>query len=256
MTDFKNKKIWIVGASEGIGRSLAKKLAVAGATLILSARSEARLRSLLEELEGEQHLILPLDVTEQKSVESAWKKVESLDFIPDIFIYNSGYYEPMSAMNFDFDIVKRIIDINLYGMFSVLSKIIPAFLQNRKGHIVLVGSVAGYSGLPRSMGYGASKAGVINLAESLYCDLKKHGIGVQVVNPGFVKTRLTEKNTFHMPFIITANEAANYIFTGLTSSSFEIRFPWFFSTLLKILKILPYPLYFFLIRKLEEDPSP
>lgn len=249
MTNFENKKIWIVGASEGIGRSLAKKLAAAGATLILSARSADRLDSLLEELKGE-HLIVPLDVIQQKSVEGAWEKIESLKFIPDIFIYNSGYYEPMSAMNCDFQIVKKMLDINLYGTFIVLSKIIPAFLQNHKGHIVLVGSVAGYSGLPRSMGYGASKAGIINLAESLYCDLKKQGIRVQVVNPGFVKTRLTDKNTFDMPFIITADEAANYIFKGLTSSSFEIRFPWFFSTLLKILKILPYPLYFFLLRKL------
>ncbi len=249
MTDFRNKKIWIVGASEGIGRSLAKKLAAAGATLILSARSMDRLDSLLEELKGE-HLIVSLDVTEGKSVERAWEKIESLKFVPDIFIYNSGYYEPMGAMNCDFEIVKKMLDINLYGTFTVLSKIIPTFLQNRKGHIVLVGSVAGYSGLPRSMGYGASKAGVINLAESLYCDLKKQGIRVQVVNPGFVKTRLTAKNTFDMPFIITADEAANYIFKGLTSSSFEIRFPWFFSTLLKIFKILPYPLYFFLLRKL------
>ncbi len=249
MTDFRNKKIWIVGASEGIGRSLAKKLAAAGANLILSARSADRLDSLLEELKGE-HLIVPLDVTQQKLVEGAWEKIESLKFVPDIFIYNSGYYEPMSAMNCDFEIVKKMLDINLYGTFTVLSKIIPAFLQNRKGHIVLVGSVAGYSGLPRSMGYGASKAGVINLAESLYCDLKKQGIRVQVVNPGFVKTRLTAKNTFDMPFIITADEAANYIYKGLASSSFEIRFPWFFSTLLKILKILPYPLYFFLLRKL------
>ena len=238
-----------MGASEGIGRSLAKKLAAAGATLILSARSMDRLDSLLEELEGE-HLIVSLDVTEGKSVERAWEKIDSLKFVPDIFIYNSGYYEPMSAMNCDFEIVKKMLDINLYGTFTVLSKIIPAFLQNRKGHIVLVGSVAGYSGLPRSMGYGASKAGIINLAESLYCDLKKQGIRVQVVNPGFVKTRLTAKNTFDMPFIITADEAANYIFKGLTSSSFEIRFPWFFSTLLKILKTLPYPLYFFLLRKL------
>lgn len=249
MTDFRTKKVWIVGASEGIGRSLAKKFAAAGATLILSARTMDRLDSLLEELKGE-HLIVPLDVTEGKSVERAWGKIESLKFVPDIFIYNSGYYEPMSAMNCDFEIVKKMLDINLYGTFTVLSKIIPAFLQNRKGHIVLVGSVAGYSGLPRSMGYGASKAGVINLAESLYCDLKKQGIRVQVVNPGFVKTRLTAKNTFDMPFIITADEAANYIFKGLTSSSFEIRFPWFFSTLLKILRILPYPLYFFLLRKL------
>jgi short-subunit dehydrogenase len=249
MRDFRNKKIWIVGASEGIGRSLAKKLAAAGATLILSARTMDRLNSLLEELKGE-HFIVPLDVTEGKSVERAWEKIEELKFVPDIFIYNSGYYEPMSALNCDFEIVKKMLDINLYGTFTVLSKIIPAFLQNRKGHIVLVGSVSGYSGLPRSMGYGASKAGIINLAESLYCDLKKQGIRVQVVNPGFVKTRLTDKNTFDMPFIITADKAANYIFKGLISSSFEIRFPWFFSTLLKILRILPYPLYFFLLRKL------
>lgn len=255
MTDFKNKRVWLVGASEGIGRCLAKKLAKSGASLLLSARNEDRLRSLLQEIDGQQHLILPLDATKKESIEKVWNEIQSLNAVPDIFIYNSGYYEPMSAVNFDFDIIKKMLDINLYGAFMTLAKIIPAFIQNHKGHIILVGSIAGYVGLPRSIGYGASKAGIINLAESLHCDLNNQGIRVQVVNPGFVETRLTDKNTFDMPFIITADKAANYIFKGLSSSSFEIRFPWFFSTLLKILRFFPYRLYFFLLQSLSRNTS-
>ena len=249
MRDFKGKRIWIVGASEGIGRALAIKLAAAEAILVLSARNKERLVNLLKDLEGHHHQVVPLDVTEQKSVDDAWKEMKSHHPALDMLIYNSGSYEPMSAVDFEIESIKKILDVNLYGAFTVLSKVVPSFVHQRKGHVVLVGSLAGYIGLPNSMGYAASKAGVINLAEGLCCDLHAHGIKVQVVNPGFVKTRLTDKNAFSMPFLVSVEDAAKHIFKGMQSSSFEIRFPWFFSTIMKALRLLPYRVYFYLLHK-------
>jgi NADP-dependent 3-hydroxy acid dehydrogenase YdfG len=244
----KGKNIWLVGASEGIGAALAVKLAAAGAHVALSARNEQALQALAGTL-ALPPLVLPLDVTDQTSVDAAWSRLSAEWPNIDMMIYNAGTYEPLDAQHFDLTKIERMVDVNFHGALRVLSPILPNFLTRNAGHIALIGSVAGYRGLPAALGYGASKAAIIHLAENLKADLGATGITVQIINPGFVKTRLTDKNDFAMPFIITANRAAEYIMAGLESDRFEIHFPKRFSRILKFLSLLPSPLYFWLLKK-------
>ena len=240
-----NKRVWLIGASEGIGAELAKQLAAAGATLVLSARNGERLQALCAELPGTGHQALPVDVTELKQLQHAWDSLSATP--PDMMIYNAGTYKPMEAQQLEINAVESMLDVNLRGAFRAVSVVLPTYLQHNRGHIVLVGSVAGYRGLPSAMGYGASKAGIMHLAENLKADLKKTGIQVQLVSPGFVKTRLTDMNDFAMPCIITAERAAQYIVDGLQTNRFEIHFPKRFSYVLKLLSLLPAWLYFKLV---------
>lgn len=240
-----NKRIWLIGASEGIGAALAKQLAGEGATLVLSARNAQRLAALCSELPGNGHQALAVDVTSLEEVQHAWQSLAASP--PDMVIYNAGTYTPMDVQQLQIDAVESMLDVNLRGAFRVVSAVMPTFLHQNRGHLVLVGSVAGYRGLPSAMGYGASKAGIMHLAENLKADLKKTDIRVQLVSPGFVKTRLTDMNDFPMPCIITAERAAHYIVAGLQSNRFEIHFPKRFSYVLKLLSLLPAWLYFRLV---------
>lgn len=241
----KNKHVWLIGASEGIGAALAEKLAAEGAVLTLSARNAERLQELCARLSGSGHRAAVADVTSLESVAQAWHAFGTS--VPDMVIYNAGTYKPMDVQHFELEPVESMLDVNLRGAFRVVSLVIPEFLQRNAGHLVLVGSVAGYRGLPSAMGYGASKAGIMHLAENLKADLKGTKIRVQLVSPGFVKTRLTDMNDFKMPCMITAEKAAQYIVEGLGSSRFEIHFPKRFSFVLKLLSLLPAWLYFRLI---------
>ena len=240
-----NKRIWIIGASEGIGAALASKLASEGASLVLSARNAERLQALCDALPGTGHQAMAMDVTVLEQWQSVWQSLASSP--PDITIYNAGTYTPMDAQHLDVKAVESMIDVNLRGAFRMLSVVLPTYLSRNRGHLVLVGSVAGYRGLPSAMGYGASKAGIMHLAENLRADLKATDIRVQLVSPGFVKTRLTDMNDFAMPCIITPERAATYIADGLRSGRFEIHFPKRFSYLLKLLRLLPAWLYFRLV---------
>lgn len=240
-----NKRIWIIGASEGIGAALASKLASEGASLVLSARNAERLQALCDALPGTGHQAMAMDVTVLEQWQSVWQSLASSP--PDITIYNAGTYTPMDAQHLDVKAVESMIDVNLRGAFRMLSVVLPTYLSRNRGHLVLVGSVAGYRGLPSAMGYGASKAGIMHLAENLRADLKGTDIRVQLVSPGFVKTRLTDMNDFAMPCIITPERAATYIADGLRSGRFEIHFPKRFSYLLKLLRLLPAWLYFRLV---------
>lgn len=247
MTFFHNKNIWLVGASEGIGRELALQLAKAGARMVVSARNEARLHALVAEM-GQGHLAAPCDVTSETSVRTAWAQIGTTIGQIDLLIYNAGTYEPMAADAMQLDAIEQMIDINLRGAYRVLDCTIPAFVEAKTGQIVLVASIAGYAGLPAAMGYSASKAGLISLAETLECDLSRHGIRTQIICPGFVRTRLTEKNDFAMKSVIEVDDAARRMVRGIAGNRFEIRFPWGFSSTLKLLKWMPYWLYFSLMR--------
>ena len=244
----KGKHIWLVGASEGIGAALAAKLSAEGAHLALSARNADALKALASTLPGTP-LLLPLDVTNQASIDAAWSRLNEAWPLLDMVIYNAGTYEPLDAQHFDLAKIERMVDVNFSGALRVLSHVLPNFLARNTGHIALVGSVAGYRGLPAALGYGASKAAIIHLAENLKADLARTDITVQIINPGFVKTRLTDKNDFAMPCIITAEKAADYIIAGLQSRRFEIHFPKRFSLILKLLSLLPASLYFALLKK-------
>ena len=226
-------KIWLVGASEGIGRALAIELAKAN-LMILSGRNQERLEEL------NPYRSVPLDVMDSQI---------TLPEPIDTLIYCAGYYKPMSAEDIDLNAALKMIDVNLSGAIRVLNAVIPHFIQKKQGHIVLIGSIAGYRGLPNSFGYGSSKAGILNLGETLKCDLSKYNIKVQVISPGFVKTRLTELNKFYMPFIMTPEIAAKKIIKMMKRNKFESRFPFLFGTFLRFLSKIPYFLYFKLLRK-------
>ena len=240
------KTVWLIGASEGIGRALALQLAAAGAKVIVSARNVERLQTLVGEMAGTGHRAIPCDVTQPDNIAAAWQTIGA--GILDMVIYNTGTYEPMSTDKMYLPQVEKMMDTNLHGALRVLSHVIPDFTARQAGHVALVGSIAGYRGLPGAMGYSLSKAAIISLAESLRCDLSRYHIGVQVINPGFVKTRLTDKNDFAMMNVITPELAAHRIMRDLGKRKFEIRFPWAFTTLFKVIRLLPYDLYFNLMQ--------
>jgi short-subunit dehydrogenase len=167
----------------------------------------------------------------------------------DLMLFVSGVYTPLRADNFDFDIAQKTIDANLLGPMRAVGVVLPDMLKNQAGHIAIVGSVAGYSGLPKALAYGPSKAGIINFCETLYYDLLPQGVSVHMISPGFVATEATAQNDFEMPALITADEAAKEILEGIQAGKFDIHFPKRFSGFLKFLRILPYPLYFWIIRR-------
>ncbi|MEM1399221.1 MAG: SDR family NAD(P)-dependent oxidoreductase, partial [Pseudomonadota bacterium] len=188
------KTYWIVGASEGLGRALAEEMDAAGAKLILSARSQDRLEALAGALKHTARAV-PCDVTSSDSVLAAWQSVGDIDGV----IYMAGAYEPMRAQDWNGDDVARICEVNFTGATRILSHVVPSFTKRGAGHIVIVGSLAGYRGLPGAIGYGASKAAIMHLAETLEADLWHTPVRVQLFNPGFIRTRLTDKNQFSMP---------------------------------------------------------
>lgn len=248
MSDFTTKTAWLVGASEGIGAALAPRLAAECGHVVISARNEEKLRLLAAQLPAGRVTVAALDITDTQSVRAAWEQMRQSDRIPDMVIYNAGTYAPMAATAFDLAKAEQMMDVNFHGALRVLSMVLPAFIARDSGHIALVGSVAGYRGLPGAIGYGASKAALIHLAENLKADLAAT-IKVQIINPGFVKTRLTDMNDFPMPCIISPEQAADFMMKGLKGDAFEIHFPKRFSLMLKFLSLLPNGLYFRLLHK-------
>lgn len=239
MKHWDGKRYWLVGASEGLGAALAKEMSVAGATLILSARNTARLEALAAELPGPCEVVA-CDVSSDDSVAAAAEKAGDIDGV----IYLAGLYWPMAAQNWDSAQATAMSDVNLTGALRVLGQVAPDFSARDAGHIVITGSLAGFRGLPASIGYSASKAGVMVLAECLYKDFKESNVQVQLVNPGFIKTRLTDKNEFHMPFLMESEKAAQIMFRHMNTQRFKISFPRLFSLLFRGGQLLPDWLYY------------
>ncbi|MGR3570575.1 SDR family NAD(P)-dependent oxidoreductase [Brevirhabdus sp.] len=239
MRDFNGRRYWIVGASEGLGRALAHLLADAGAELILSARSSDRLHALAAELPG-QPRVVPVDVAEAASLRSAASQLGPIDGV----VQMTGVYWPMPAAQWDPDLIEKMCDINFTGTARILGAVLPAMLARGAGHIVLTGSLSAYRGLPGSVGYGASKAGIMVMAESLHADLRGTGLEVQLANPGFIRTRLTDKNDFRMPFLMEPDAAAHRIFDQMRRGGFKRSFPAPFSWVFRAAQFLPDSLYF------------
>ncbi|NIZ12811.1 SDR family oxidoreductase [Phaeobacter sp. HF9A] len=233
MNDFFGKTYWLIGASEGLGRALAKRLDAQGAHLILSARNTERLDSLRAELSNAT--VLALDVTDVDEVRQAAQVAGDVDG----GIYNVGTYEPMRTTAWDSETALTMADVNFTGAMRVLGEVVPAMVARDRGDITLIGSLAGYRGLPASIGYAASKAAVVSLAETMRFDLRGTGIVVRLVNPGFIKTRLTRKNTFRMPMLMTPEDAADRVIKAMSKRRFRTDFPAPFSWAIRALAMLP-----------------
>ncbi|HEY9021023.1 MAG: SDR family NAD(P)-dependent oxidoreductase [Paracoccaceae bacterium] len=240
MNDWQGKRYWLIGASEGLGAALAHKLNAAGVEVVVSARSEDRLKALVAELPGKASYVT-VDVSDRSSVEAAAEQVGQIDGM----IYLAGVYWPMKAQAWDAEQAEAMADINFTGAVRAVGAVIPQMVARDAGHIVITGSLSGFRGLPGAIGYAASKAGTMSLAESLYADLRKTGIRVQVANPGFIRTRLTDKNDFSMPFLMEPDQAAQEMFELMNDQgTFKRSFPRVFSWLFRLSQFMPDWMYY------------
>ena len=252
ITDWNGKRVWLIGASSGIGRAAAEALHARGAQVCVSARQLAPLQAFVDAHPGSQ--ALALDVTDAAAVASAAQQLLAGGAL-DLVCYCAGYYKPMRATDIDLPELLRHQQVNVAGALHVLAAVTPALLDAAKAgthtpHLSLVASVAGWRGLPQSLAYGPTKAALINLAEVLFLDLRPHGVGVSVVCPGFVDTPLTAQNQFRMPALLTPAQAANAMLRGWARGDFEMHFPKRFTVILKLLRVLPYRWYFALVHRL------
>ena len=245
------KKIWITGASSGIGKAVAIKFAKEGWQVVASARTE----KLLNDLSQLNNNIYPypLDVTDKNRCKDVFKEILSKFQNIDICFFCTGTWDPNKEKDIDMDQIEKTINVNFFGTLNCIKTVEEYFKNKKSGQISIVSSIAGYRGLPNSSGYGPSKAALINLAESLYFDFKRHGVRVSLISPGFIKTPMTDKNDFKMPFLKSPEFAAEKIYNGLVNSkSFEIDFPKQLTITLKLLKILPIKLYFKIVERMTK----
>ena len=249
INNFSGKRIWIVGASSGIGEACAQSLLLTGAKVALSGRRVERLIEIAKIAGANQSLIIPVDVTNPLEIIEAHKSILDSWGGIDLLLFVSGAYIPMRANDLTIEAAEKTINTNLLGPMRTVAAVLPTMLKAGSGHIAIVGSVAGYSGLPKALTYGPSKAGLINFCETLYYDLLPQGISVHMISPGFVATEATATNDFEMPALITAKQAATEILQGIQKGEFDIHFPKRFTRFLKFLRILPYPLYFWIVRR-------
>lgn len=242
---------WITGASSGIGRALALKMAEAGYHVVASARREGELHTLAQEGRAKGGIVdvVPLDTTDHDAVARAVAHIERTIGPVAIAVFCAGTYEKVLARDVSVARARPVYELNLMGTLACLEAVMPAMGARKSGRIAIVASLAGYFGLPSSAVYGASKAALINMAEALRPELLLQGIKLQIVNPGFVKTPLTAKNDFPMPFLMQADDAAQAFLDGLRSDRFEITFPRRFSLILRLLQMLPYGLSLWLTSK-------
>ncbi|WP_299650113.1 SDR family oxidoreductase [uncultured Tateyamaria sp.] len=233
------KRYWLVGASDGLGRALAHQMSRSGVEVVVSARSEDKLKELVDELPGKASY-QTIDIADTDSVRAAAEALGDIDGL----VLLAGVYWPFSAREWDADQAIAMADINFTGFMRVLGEVVPAFVDKDDGHIVITSSLTGFRGLPGSIGYTASKAATMSLAECMHADLRNTGVRVQVANPGFIKTQLTDKNDFKMPFIMEPEQAAREMFEHMLTDGFKKSFPTFFSLLFRGSQFLPDWLYY------------
>lgn len=258
LRDWTGKNVWLVGASSGIGEACASLLHERGANVFVSARQVERLQDWVTrhpgtDVQGRARAVaLPLDVTDRRALQFAVEAITARGAL-DLVVYCAGYYKALGAQRYSLEEMLRHEQVNYVGALQVLDAVLlPLQAQAKRGeggHLSLISSVAGFRGLPKSLAYGPTKAALINLAEALYLDLQPLGLGVSVVNPGFVETPLTAQNRFKMPALITPEIAAREMLTGWARGDFELHFPKRFTRWLKLMRLLPYRLYFPLVRK-------
>ncbi len=247
-----NKKtIWITGGSTGIGKALAIKFANEGWNVAISARRE----NLLEEISNKNENIygFPLDVTDKSKCKEVFEKIKNKFQTIDICFFSTGTWNPKKEKDIDVEQIEDVFKVNFFGTLNSIKAVEEYFKNRKKGIITIVSSIAGYRGLPNSTGYGPSKSALNNLAESLYFDFKRFNVRVCLVSPGFIKTPMTDKNDFKMPFLKTTKYAAEKIYDGLVHKNvFEIHFPKSLTLILKIFSFLPSKIYFSLVGKMTK----
>ena len=242
------KKVWITGASSGIGKAVAEKFAKEGWKVAISARR----KEILDSMANNQNITsFPLDVVNKEDCINVFESIISKFNTIDLCVFCSGTYERKLEQDINIKNMKLTMEVNFFGTVNCIKAVEKYFKNRKNGHISIVSSIAGYRGLPKSSGYGPSKAALSNLAESLYFDFKRHNVRVSLISPGFIKTPMTDKNEFHMPFIKSPEFAANKIYDGLIkSNTFEITFPKQLTIIFKFLRILPNKIYLFLVSKI------
>jgi short-subunit dehydrogenase len=245
--DWRGKRVWIIGASTGIGAETARLLLAKGASVALSARRSDLLETVADSHPNAQ--IVAMDIIEHTTVIAAHNTILQQWQTIDLVLIVAGGYNEMRADTFDLAVANQMIDLNLRGVLNCLDAVLPSLLKQCSGGIGIVASVAGYSGLPKALIYGPTKAALINLCESLYLDLRPRGMGVYMINPGFIDTPLTATNDFPMPALMSAPDAARELVLGIERGQFHIHFPKRFTNAMRALRLLPYRLYFWLIHK-------
>lgn len=247
VADWRGKRVWVIGASSGLGLACARLFVELGARVAFSARSIDKLLAATAGMSGA--LVAPLDVTDRAGVAGASEKIVAQWGGIDLVLVVAGGYNEMRADTFDLAAANGMIDLNLRGVFNCLDAVLPLLLRQGAGGIGIVSSVAGYGGLPKALVYGPTKAALINLTESLYLDLRPKGIAVYQINPGFVATPLTANNDFVMPALMSAADAARALVDGIERGRFHIHFPKRFTNAMRLARLLPYRLYFWLIHR-------
>jgi NAD(P)-dependent dehydrogenase (short-subunit alcohol dehydrogenase family) len=246
LANWRGQRVWLIGASSGIGEATAKLLMQRGARVALTSRNLDALSALAD---GNAH-VAPADVTDRASLRGAFERICGALGGIDVAIVNAGTHQPVRAWELDAAAAEKLVQVNLVGAMNVGALLAPYFAQSGGGRLAITASVAGYGGLPTGLVYGATKAALINFAETLYLDLAPRGVAVHLINPGFVKTPLTDLNNFKMPALIGADQAAREILAGIERGAFEIHFPRRFTRALKLLNLLPYRLYFPLVHRI------
>ena len=246
--------IWITGASSGLGREAARQYAQLGHTVCVSARNSEALQDLAEECRQFDGDIYPaaMDVTDVTQASDGFADLRKNVGVPDLTILNAGTYIRNTADKFDRSVFESTMDINYMGTVNCLQQVVPVYIEQGRGQIGIVASVAGYRGLPGASAYGASKAALINLFEAIQPELAVRGVSVSLINPGFVRTPLTDKNKFPMPFLMEVDDAARAMVSGLERRRAEITFPKRFTWMIKALRLLPIALYLWLTRRMVE----
>tara|TARA_E500000178_G_scaffold328229_1_gene358002 strand:+ start:2763 stop:3521 length:759 start_codon:yes stop_codon:yes gene_type:complete len=246
-----DKVIWITGASTGIGKALAIKFSQNGWKVAISARREVLLNEIASE--NKNIFAFPFDVTDKDKCNTTFNLIKNKFDNIDLCVFSTGTWDPKKEKEIDVEQIENVMKINFFGTLNCIKSVESYFKTRGYGQISIVSSIAGYRGLPNSTGYGPSKSALNNLAESLYFDFKRHGVRVSLISPGFIKTPMTDKNDFKMPFLKSPEFAAEKIYNGLVNSkSFEIDFPKQLTITLKLLKILPIKLYFKIVERMTK----
>jgi NAD(P)-dependent dehydrogenase (short-subunit alcohol dehydrogenase family) len=249
ITDWRGLRVWVIGASSGIGEATAAALHARGAQVLVSARNAASLDAFVKRHSGGGGAqAWPLDVTDAAGVKATAQAILAQGPL-DLVLYCAGHYSEMRATEIDMADLKKHLAINYTGVLHVIDAVLPAMTARGAGHLSVISSVAGFRGLPKSLAYGPTKAALTNLAENLYLDLELLGVGVSVIHPGFVKTLLTAQNDFTMPALITPEQAAEDMIAGWAKGDFDIHFPKRFTRVMKLLRLLPYRAYFPAVRR-------